>query len=299
MMKKAYVTGASGFVGTHLCEELKKNGYEVNAIVRPGSLNTERLGEIKIISCGMDDYDKLIGDSADVFFHLAWEGTTGTGRDDEDLQIRNIQRTAAALRAAKRLGCKRFVALGTVYEKLVPQILAEPLHRKADFYLLAKHSAHEMCIKLAEKLEIEFVWATIFQPLGKYIKHDQVMAYTINSLIAGTSPKYGPAREPYDILAVEDLAMGLRLIGECNGPKKEYYIGSGSPMLMKDYLEKTKEVLNSDTELNIGAMPDDGLRFSFDWYDIISLQEDTGYAPKTGFDQAVRNAAEWLCRADN
>lgn len=294
-MKSAIVTGATGFIGTHLCKELIKNHIRVTGLIRHDSTNVARLpDDVGIIRCSMDDYGTFSGSSADTFYHLAWEGATGAGRDDEALQVRNILRTVEALKAAKRAGCKRFVALGTVYENLVNQILSEPQHRKADFYLLSKQSAHYMCLKLAQKLDIEFVWATIFQPIGRYIKREQVMAYTINGLISGSIPEFGPAREPYDITAVEDIAYGLRLLGACDLSRTDYYIGSGKPMLMKDYLQQTKDILKVDTGLGFGVRPDDGLRFSFDWYDISAICKDTGYSAKTGFDQAVRSVANWI-----
>ena len=294
-MKSAIVTGATGFIGTHLSGELKRNNIRVTGLARHDSLNTGRLEkDIDIVWCGMDGYDSFSGAPADTFYHLAWDGATGAGRDDEELQAKNIARTVAALKAAKRVGCRRFVALGTVYENLVPQVVLESGHRKADFYLLSKQSSHYMCLKLARKLDIEFVWATIFQPIGRYIKREQVMTYTINGLLKGEPPEFGPAMEPYDITAVEDIAYGLRLLGESTLTKQEYYIGSGSPMLMKEYLRRTKEVLSVDTELKIGCRPDDGLRFSFDWYGISAIQKDTGYSPRVGFDQAVLNVAEWV-----
>ncbi len=294
-MKSAIVTGATGFIGTHLSEELKRNNISVMGLSRHDSPNTGRLKkDIDIVWCGMDGYDSFSGPPADTFYHLAWDGATGVGRDDEELQVKNIAWTVAALKAAKRAGCRRFVALGTVYEKLVPQVLLASEHRKADFYLLSKQSAHYMCLKLARKLDIEFVWATIFQPIGRYIKKEQVMTYAINGLLKGEPPEFGPAMEPYDITAVEDIAYGLRLLGEKTLTKQEYYIGSGSPMLMKEYLQRTKEVLGVDTELKIGCRPDDGLRFMFDWYDISAIKKDTGYSTRMGFDQAVLNVAEWV-----
>lgn len=294
-MKSAIVTGVTGFIGTHLSKELKRNNIRVTGLLRRDSPNAGRLKEdIDIVWCGMDGYGSYLGPAADTFYHLAWDGATGAGRDNEELQTMNIARTVAALKAAKRVGCRRFVALGTVYENLVPQVLSDSEHRKADFYLLSKQSSHYMCLKLARKLDIEFVWAAIFQPIGRYIKKEQVMAYTIDRLLKGEPPEFGPAMEPYDITAVEDIAYGLRLLGEKPLTKKEYYIGSGSPMLMKEYLQRTKEVLGVDTELKIGCRPDDGLRFSFDWYDISAIEKDTGYSAQVGFDRAVLNVVEWL-----
>lgn len=293
-MKSAIVTGATGFIGTHLCNELLKNDIKVTGLARKDSTNRKRLQDVTLVWCGMDDYDFFEGETADTFYHLAWEGATGNGRDNEELQVKNISRTVKALKTAKRLGCRRFVALGTVYENLVPQILMDARHRKPDFYLLSKQSSHYICRKLAEKLDIEFVWATIFQPIGRYIKKEQVMTYAITGLLCGEPPEFGPAMEPYDITAVEDIAYGLKLLGNCELTRKEYYIGSGSPVIMKEYLMRARKVLGVDTELKIGARPDDGLRFSYDWYDISAIKKDTGYSAHVGFEQAVVNVAEWV-----
>lgn len=294
-MKTAIVTGATGFIGAHLCKELYENDIDVKALVRHNSHNAIRIkNKAELVECVMDDYDNLQDVKADVFYHLAWEGATGPGRDDELLQVKNVHRTISAMHAAKRAGCKRFVALGTVYENLVLQIMQNKQHHKADFYLLSKQNAHYMCQKLAAKLGIEFVWATIFQPIGRYIKEDQVMAYAVKGLINGEAPKFGPAKEPYDITAVEDIAYGLRLLGESSLSSQEYYIGSGNPMIMKEYLMQIKKVLQSDTELEIGTRLDDGLRFSFDWYDISTLEKDTGYKTRVSFEQAVWNMAQWI-----
>ena len=137
MMKSAIVTGATGFIGTHLCKELMQNGIHVTGLARKDSINLSRLDGTDIIWCGMDEYSAFNGEKADTFYHLAWDGATGVGRDDEELQVKNIARTVNAMKAAKRVGSKRFVALGTVYENLVPQILMDSQHRKPDFYLLA------------------------------------------------------------------------------------------------------------------------------------------------------------------
>lgn len=294
-MKSAIISGASGFIGTHLCRELINNNVDVIGLARRDGINICRLPqEVQIEWIGMDDYEKYDGRGADVFFHLAWEGATGTGRADENLQAKNVSRTINAMKAAKRVGCKRFVALGTVYENLVPQILNENEHRKVDFYLLSKQSTHYMCLQLAKKLDMEFVWATIFQPIGRYIKKEQVMTYAISGMINGEPPEFGPAMEPYNITAVENVAYGLRLLGECPLSKNEYFIGSGKSMIMKDYLFLAREILGVNTKLKIGARPDDGLRFSFDWYSIDDIVKDTGYSERISYEKAVQNVAEWI-----
>ena len=64
-MKKVIVTGATGFIGTHLCRELDKNGIEVTGLARKDSVYINRIPDsVKIHWCGMDEYDDYSGESA-------------------------------------------------------------------------------------------------------------------------------------------------------------------------------------------------------------------------------------------
>jgi len=267
-MKSAIVTGASGFVGRHLGAYLQK----YNVVVTPYDNRTTSSNKLP---------------KADVFYHLAWEGASGELRPDPFVQTKNVNMTLEALKTAHELGCNKFVALGTVYEKLAPQIRASDRFRSADFYILAKEYAHTVTSKLANKLDIEFSWCTVCHPIGKGIKPEQMMAYTVSSLKSGVSPDFGPADSYFDIIAVEDLVSGLYLVGE-KGRRSEYFIGSGEAKFLKEYLLQVPKILGVDATIKIGAREDDGLRFEKDWFDISPLIMDTGYFPKIGFDEAVK-----------
>ena len=294
-MKTAIVTGATGFIGVHLCEELLKNGVKVTAFVRSGSKNVSRLPSgVDLEYFDMDSYSSLDFPSADVFYHLAWEGATGAERGNPLLQSKNAERTIEALNAAIRNKCGKFIALGTVYEKLLPQVNSFEGFRQADYYLISKNYAHAMCSKIAYQHNMQFIWASIFQPIGKYIKQEQMTAYVIKCLINNKTPVLGTGIQPYDITAVENIALGLRLLGECDVPEREYYIGGGAPKFMRDYIEELHRILNSKVSLRFGERADDGLMFDFDWYDIHPIVRDTGYYPIVDFNTAIFSTFHWL-----
>jgi nucleoside-diphosphate-sugar epimerase len=202
--------------------------------------------------------------------------------------------TLTALETARKLGCGKFIALGTVYERFAPQIAGTEKFGGSDFYILSKKYAHDMSKQLALKWGMGFVWATICHPIGKNIKPEQMMAYVIAKLLDGVAPEFGPAATLYDIVAVEDVAFGLRLIGEGVMAQSEYYIGGGSVKPLAAWLEETRKILGVDTPIGIGRRPDDGLRFEREWFDRSVLAAETGYAPKVSFEKAVRNTAGWL-----
>ncbi len=287
-VKTAIVSGASGFVGCHLVRELCAMGVEVTAFCRRGSQNLERLPNGINIAYSIDELPR-----ADVFYHLAWDQASGPGRGNAVIQSQNATMTLELLHAAHTLGA-RFVVLGTVYERFAENIMQSSKFSGLDFYILAKHFAHTMSKQLAFKLGIELVWCQICHPIGQYIKPEQLMSYTVSGLLRGDAPSYGPAISLYDILAVEDVAWGLYLIGNCKNTRDNYYIGSGKPLPLREYLENTRRILRVETPVLINRRPDDGLRFERDWFDITALQKDTDYNPTISFERAVWNVADWV-----
>jgi nucleoside-diphosphate-sugar epimerase len=246
----------------------------------------------------MDDYNRLPeiwpGGEPDVFYHLAWEGATGPGRADEALQSKNAARTLEAIKAAKAIGSKKFVAAGTVYENLSGQISADAEFRNAAYYLLSKRYARDMGRQLAFRLAIDFCWCTFCHPVGQHMKPEQLFPYVVNSLRSGNPPVFGAAMEPFDIIAVEDLVNGLYLAGAVKLSKTDYFIGSGKPRIMRDYLETIRDVLKTETPVIYNGKPDDGMRFNMEWFDIGPFVKETGYMPRLGFEEMVKSQRKYL-----
>ena len=124
--KRAIITGATGMLGVALTNHLVAEGYEVVAIVRPGSKRIENVpasDKVAVVELALADLDRLPAcllasgiDGADLFFHFAWDGTFGDNRNNMDIQIDNIRYTISAVRAAKAIGCECFLGAGSQAE---------------------------------------------------------------------------------------------------------------------------------------------------------------------------------------
>lgn len=96
-MKKAIVTGATGFIGKFLVRELVKQNVEVIAVVRRGTknLNTINALPVKIVECNIADYhmlpDMIADRDIDVVFHIAWQGVSDLDARNEAIQMQNLQ----------------------------------------------------------------------------------------------------------------------------------------------------------------------------------------------------------------
>jgi len=110
------ITGATGFIGTALCKKMLESGHNITVVIRPNSQKKEKLPKgVNIIELSLDKLSELEG-RYDLFYHLAWNGSSGSDRNDFDVQNSNIQYTADAIRAAKRCGCIKFIGAGSQAE---------------------------------------------------------------------------------------------------------------------------------------------------------------------------------------
>ena len=302
----AIVSGAAGFVGYHLVQRLQEKGIFVVALCRPDSAHNERLrkfNNLKILECDTSDFMKLKNTlgrySPNAFFHLAWEGTTGEKRGDYTVQLTNVKNTCDAYLCAAEIGCKKFVAAGTIYEKLMDQILFAENFSPLSYYVLAKHFAYESLFQLSKKTGLDWTWCLFCQPIGRYIKLNQLMAYLVMELKEGRKPLLGTAENPFDMIAVEDLAEGLYLAAEHRLGERRYYIGSGTPRRLREYLTCAGDIISPTQKLIFGERPDDGLRFSYEWLDVQPFQEETGFKSKHSFEDSINAVALWVdeCRS--
>ena len=118
-MKRVIISGATGTIGTALVAELIKNEVEVLVLCREGSKRNDSIPKSPLVTlkyASLSDFASLENDTGkeyDVFYHLAWDGTTGQSRNDYYLQTQNVRYALDAVGLAGRFGCKTFVGVGS------------------------------------------------------------------------------------------------------------------------------------------------------------------------------------------
>ena len=119
---RVVVTGAIGFIGRWLVEELLHQGDDVTIIIRNRAvMPKDWIGKVRIVESSMEKYNELTRKDFDylvfdLFFHLAWEGVSGEENGILTTQLRNIQTTCDALYLAVRLNCVKFINAGSIME---------------------------------------------------------------------------------------------------------------------------------------------------------------------------------------
>ncbi|MGN0656335.1 MAG: NAD-dependent epimerase/dehydratase family protein [Ruminiclostridium sp.] len=299
-MKRAVVTGATGAVGTALIQELIDNEIEVLVFCREGSkrnCNIPKHPLVKLKYCSLEELATVQNDTGktyDVFYHFAWEGTTGAARNDMYLQNRNVRYALDAVGAAYRFGCKKFVGAGSQAEYgrvegvLKPDTPAFP----ENGYGIAKLCAGQMTRECVHQLGIEHIWVRILSVYGPNDGSQSMVMSTINKLKAGEVPQFTKGEQMWDYLYSGDAAVAFRLLGEKGIDGKVYVLGSGKARPLAEYIKEIRDVVSPESELALGAIPYNEKQVMHLEACITDLQDDTLWNPTENFLNGIRKIIE-------
>ena len=244
------VTGATGFLGKYLVEELTSNGYEVTAQGR----NEKRLNELRdnyavhTLACSLDDIaSKEIG--VDYVIHAAALSTVW-GKW-EDFYNSNVTGTQNVIDFCRRNKVKKLVHVST------PSVYTEKKDRydikeeqfndknKLNFYIRTKLMAEELIHKANE----EGLPCVIIRPRGLFgIGDTSIIPRLIKANRTIGIPLLNEGRNVVDITCVENVALALRLAveSECDAGKT-YNITNGEPTEFKKILEELFVQIGEET----------------------------------------------------
>lgn len=73
-----------------------------------------------------------------------------------------------------------------------------------------------------------------------------------------------------------------------------YYIGSGEPKPLREFLLEMRDIVNPEAELGLGDIPFKGVDISYDQFDLKKVERDTGYQNEVPFAEGIRMTAEYI-----
>jgi UDP-glucose 4-epimerase len=302
-MRKAIVTGANGFVGSHLVKELIDNNVEVVSIVRNKDSNLELLPKSdnnRIIYCDLSEIENLsnlISDrDIDVFYHFAWQGSAGQDRADERLQTKNAIWTVDSVRVAKELGCKKFVGAGSIMEKeTIAAVYTDDNEPGLGYiYGTGKLTAHCISKSVAANIGIDHIWTMITNAYGPGELSPRFINTTLRKIINNEPLQFTAATQNYDFIYITDVAKAFYYIGLQGKPFNSYTIGSAKAKPLKEFIIKLQEELAPEISLNFGDVPFTGINMPLENFSTENLERDTDFKPIVSFKDGVRYTMNWL-----
>lgn len=295
-MKRIVVTGATGFIGRMIIKQALAQGCEVVCLVHASSSRLDLLPQcagVRVVSCSMEDYAGMVwdGEDCDVFFHLAWEATSGANRDNAEVQIANIQYTVDALRLARRMGCRVFVGAGSQAEYGVVSS-GEVLRSTTGCfpvsgYGIAKLAAGHMGYMVAQQLGVRFNWIRILSVYGVGDSQNSLISYVIRELQANHKPVLSACEQIWDYLNVEDAARAFLSVADCGRDGFVYPLGSGVGRPLREYIEDIYAMLDADCGLGFGERSYYPHQPMYLVADVEPLCVDTGWRPQVSFREGI------------
>ncbi len=300
-MKKAIVTGANGFIGKNLVNELIQNDVEVIAVDRKGA-NWSNLPNEKVtkVECDLADISELphkIKDrDIDCLIHLAWAGVSGADRGDYSLQLKNAQYTCDMVKAASDMNIKRFAGAGTLAQldglNYIGKDGSTP--NLVSCYGSAKTAAQFMSKALADSLGIEHIWCYISNIYGIGDMSNNFINFACKKLLNGERASFTAGEQNYDFVYVTDTIKGLYLCAQNGKPNHSYYIGSGHARKLKEYISIIKNEIDRNIPLYLGEVPFNGISLPIETFSCEHITADTGYIPTVDFETGIQKTIRWL-----
>ena len=313
-MKKAYVTGATGAIGMALVAELLKNNIEVTVFLRKDSERSGRIaesfgeelkrGNLSVEYVSLEELKHFMenvytpGRQDSVFYHLGWSGTFGKLRNDAVLQQKNVEYTLDAVRLADRLGCTKFIGVGSQAEygrvstRLTPDTDTVPENEYGRAKLAAGVSSRELC----RELGIEHAWVRVLSVYGPYDGMNTMITSVIRGLLKGDRVSLTKGEQMWNYLYSEDAGKELYLLGAKAVRNGAVYILAGSEEhSLKEYVVRLCRAMDADDKLlGFGDVPYGAGQVMCLTADIGTLCSDTGYIPDTTFEDGIKKTAEWV-----
>lgn len=293
--RTALVTGATGFVGRHLCRALISRGARVTGVARSwpdrpeGGLEGVEGLEVDLtqrVAC-----DELVASvEPELVFHLAgWV----KGARDADLVLPalegNLLGTVHLLSALERTGCRRFVQAGSLEEPTLGEGEAP-----SSPYAASKAAATAYCLLFRELYGLPVTLARIFMVYGPGPQDEnKLVPYVTLEQLRGRAPQLSSGTRLVDWIYVEDVAEGLLHMALAEGVEgRQIDLGTGE-LHSVAHVAQTLAALVGGTAPQLGARADRALE-QVRRADVAATRAALDWAPPTSLEEGLRHTVDWF-----
>ncbi|GFZ33720.1 NAD-dependent dehydratase [Clostridium zeae] len=311
--KKVLVTGAEGFIGSHLTERLVELGADVTALVQYNSFNNwgwidtfdaNVKSSINVVTGDIREYDgmKRIIKGNDIVFHLAALIAIPYSYQSPMAYIKtNIEGTANVLEACREYDVQKIVHTST--SETYGTALYVPIDEKHPMQGQSPYSASKIgADKMAESFYKSFNTpvATLrpFNTYGPRQSARAVIPTIISQILSGNNEiKLGDLSPTRDFNFVKDTAEAFVKVAECDNTIGEVInAGSNYEISIKDTIDLIVKIIGKDVKIicdeqRLRPKQSEVNRL---WADNKKIKELTGWAPQYDIESGLRATIEWM-----
>lgn len=305
------VTGADGFIGSHLVELLVREGYSVKALSQYNSFNywgwleqIDCLDKIQVISGDVRDagYCREITKNVDMVFHLAaLIAIPYSYVAPQSYLDTNVTGTLNVCKAALDNGVKRVIHTSTseVYgtAQYVPIDERHPLQPQSP-YSASKIGADAIAMSFHNSFDLPVTIARPFNTYGPRQSARAVIPTVISQIASGKKRiKLGDVTPTRDFNYVEDTCRGFLALARCDQAVGETVnIGSSFEISIGETANVIREIMRADVEFITDSerlRPGKSEVFRL-WADNTKMRTLTGFAPQYGIREGLAETVQWF-----
>lgn len=295
------VTGAGGFIGSHVTKALAQGGHSVCAIERPGASAArlaDCLSHIRVLHADLRDakaVQELLGEiRPECAIHLAWYAGPGkywTALENLDC----VSMSLSLSQSLSQVGCRRLVGVGSCAEYDWDYgFLSEsttPLRPKT-LYGVCKNATRMLLEAFCERASISFAWTRLFYLYGQTEDPTRLVPSVTLALLKGEVASCTDGQQLRDFLHVEDVAAAICAVAasDCKGAIN---IGSGEPVSVRTIVEIIGKTLDLSDHIVYGAIPGNPNDPPLLLADVHRLRNETGWRPTYGLEEGLQHTVQW------
>lgn len=290
--RRVLVTGARGFLGSHLVDRLVALGVQVHAVSRRGPVPRTSTVRWSLLDLGDPQETAGLIDVVrpEVVFHLAGEVT---GARDVGLVLpsfrSNLQSTVNILTAVAERGSAQVVLAGSLEEVGIAGDGAAP----SSPYAAAKWASTGFARMFTDLWGLPIATLRVSMAYGPGQRdRRKLVPYVIESWLEGRVPRLTSGARKVDWVYVDDVVDAFIAAARVPGTSGVMDIGSGSSVSIRDVVGMIGRVLGVDVEPDYGALQDRPL--DRDWLaDISVARKVIGWRPTIGLEQGLVETVRW------
>jgi UDP-glucose 4-epimerase len=302
-MCKVLITGITGFLGSHIAENLVANKIQVIGLKRKDS-DVWRCQEFKdkIHWIDIDDEGlfkkQLLDTSFDTIIHGAWIGVESDQRNNWIQQTKNISFLVSLLDVAKAVGVKKIIFLGSQAEYgIIDGKISEDHEAEAlNAYASTKLACMEILKTFCKTNDINWIWLRLFSLFGEKENQNWLIPSLINSMLRDKQMDFTSGEQKYAYLYVKDYASMMNKIVTMSIESGIYNISSNKTRTIKSLVEDIRNYINPEFILNFGTLNYRDNQSMHMEGDILKLSAQIGEIEFTDYTIALQNTLNYYLK---
>ncbi len=258
---KVLLTGATGFLGSHIAEELVVRNYDLLLTKRKSS-SLWRCKTFFDKACwiNIDESDwKAVAKEfkPDIIINAAWDGVDAGGREQWERQLNNILFQQDLLEIALYARVKKIIGLGSQaeYGNFTAVVDEEFPVNPQTAYGAIKLACLQILKTFCQLNNIDWYWLRIFSVFGEKESQNWLIPSVIKNMLTGSSMELTQCEQQYSYVYVKDLSKIFSAIIEKTPLVGVYNLCAEEPIRLRSMIEMIKYQVNPDFNLLFGALP--------------------------------------------